>query len=97
MVYVEHEMTSRKTVRAYIDEFVDQRRTSGHPRLHEFAKEAESLGYVRVALPLQSFSDLCKLRDLAQLKLGYDNYNWLGRTFWFNNEQDATWFRLLAE
>jgi hypothetical protein len=26
--------------------------------------------------------------------IGYDNYNWTGGIYWFNNEQDALWFVL---
>ena len=26
--------------------------------------------------------------------VGYDNYNWTGRVFWFNKEKDAIWFAL---
>lgn len=35
-----------------------------------------------------------ELHDWAMEKIGWENYNWTGSTFWFNNKQDAILFAL---
>lgn len=78
----------RKSVREFIDYELLH---GGHTNLREYCI---MLGYVPVTMPhLLGYERDAVLHWLEQ-HFGYERYNWLGKTFWFNSPEDATLFVL---
>lgn len=97
MVYVESEMTARISVRKFIDDLVWTKSVSlERTSVPDLVQECLLAGYIPVELEVVDRDVRRRHLDLAFEHIGHDNYNWFGGTIWFNTEEDAVWFSLLA-
>lgn len=74
------------SVRTFIDNYI------AYPgNVNRYYQLLLDEGYIPVEVNQFPGSELQKW---AMENIGWENYNWTGNVFWFNNEQDATIFRL---
>jgi hypothetical protein len=87
-------MTTRKSVRDFIDRDILEDASGSNTVLRDRSQAYRAAGYVSLDFSHLSWHERFCLREWASIRYGNDFYNWVGTTFWFNSEEDATVFVL---
>jgi len=77
------------SVRNYIDAAIDR----GTLNTENYRGALEAVGYYGVEVE-NTGPRWREIHNWCEANLGWENYNWTGRTFWFNTDKDRVLFML---
>lgn len=83
------------TVRQYIDKLILENSNAVTPMeyYYDLRSKIKEQGYVCVTVPLNLKYDHDHTHWLLD-KIGFENYNWIGLDYWFNEPKHAILFAL---